>query len=165
MAVYEDNEITAELINEQFPAVASAIIAGAEQPQVEITADMIRESYPDIAAAFVAEGEQNGRAAGAEAEANRIASIEAVGMAGYEEIVAAAKADGKSTADDVKLAIFDAMQAKQANMKHARAVDGANLAAQVAELNEGANGEADALSDEDKAVEAMKAAAQKVKGE
>ena len=158
MAMYKDTDITVELIGKKFPAVASAIIAQASEGEPEITADLIRDRYPDIAASFIKEGEEKGLKAGAEAEAERLAAIEAVSMAGYEDIVEAAKKDSSKTADDVKLAIFDAMQAKAARAKSARAEDGANLAAQVAELNEGASG---AEINKDKEAESLMAKAGK----
>ncbi len=163
MAVYKDTDINDALISETFPAVAQAIIAEANEGTPDITAAFITENYPDIAASFVAQGEESGRTAGAEAEAARITSIDAVAMAGYEDIVATAKSDGKSTANDVKLAIFDAMQKNTASAATARATDGANLAAQTAELT-GASGEVNTLSDDDKAVALMDEAAKNAKG-
>ncbi|WP_297525138.1 hypothetical protein [Sulfurovum sp.] len=163
MAMFKEADITANLIQTKFPKVASAIIASAAEEQPEITADLIRDQYPDIAAVFTKEGEEKGRSKGAEAEAQRLAEIDAVAMAGYEDIVAEAKKDSSKTANDVKLSIFDAMSEKSAGAASARAEDGANLAAQVAELNKGA-GAGDEQTDEDKAVALMDAAAKKAKG-
>lgn len=168
MAVYEDKDINVALINDKFPKVASAIIAQANESAPALTAESIRADYPEIAAVFVAEGEEAGKTAGmvegAQAEAGRIASIDAVAMAGYEDVVAAAKADGKSTADDVKLAIFDAMKEKSTSASTARATDGANLAAQAAEL--GTDPVADTEKTDAKAAEEMMAkAGKKVRGE
>ena len=169
MAVYEEQDINAELINEKFPSVASAIIAGAPKLEMpEIDAAFIKDNHPDIAESFVAEGKEagmaDGKVEGAKAEAGRVAEIEAVAMPGYENIVADAKADGTSTAEDVELAIIRKQRESLSNGKAARSTDGANLAAQTAELNAGASGEANELSEEDKAVALMDEAAKNAKG-
>ena len=141
MAVYSDNEITADLIKTKFPTVASAIVAEAGEGVPDITADFIKTNHPDIAASFREEGVKEGEGAGANAERERISSIKAVAMPGYEDVVAAAIEDGKSTANDVKLAIYDAMQGKAANAKEAHAKDGKTLADLGAELGGGEGGE------------------------
>jgi len=170
MAVYEDKDINVALINDKFPKVASAIIAQANEGAPALTVEAVREKYPAVADAFLREGREEGvtegMVAGAQAEAGRIASIEAVAMAGYENIVTAAKADGKSTAKDVKLAIFDAMSEKSASAKKARGTDGENLAKQTAELNtetsDDTNNEAAAA---EAAEERMAKAGKKARGE
>lgn len=169
MAVYEDKDINVALINDKFPKVASAIIAQANENTPALTAEAIKEKYPDIVAGFVAEGVEKGtevgKIEGAKAETGRLASIDAVAMAGYEDVVAAAKADGKSTAQDVKLAIFDKMQEKTASSASARANDGANLAAQAAELTvPSTDGGGDAI-DKKAAEEMMAKAGKKARGE
>jgi len=138
MAVYKDEDINVALINDKFPKVASAIIAQATEGAPALTAEAIQEQYPDVVASFVQQGVTTGiaegKVEGAKAEGERVASIEAVAVAGYEDVVAEAKADGKSTAQDVKLAIFDKMQATTTSAKSARAADGANLAKDAAAL-------------------------------
>lgn len=107
-----------------------------------ITAEALTESRPELVAEFEKvgfdkgreEGLSLGKIEGAQAESQRVASIDEVAMAGYEDVVSDAKADGKSTAQDVKLAIFDKMQESTASSATSRATDGANLAAQAAEL-------------------------------
>lgn len=162
MAMYKDADITADFIQTKFPSVASAIIASAHEEQPEITADLIREKHPEIAALFVKEGEEKGIQQGAQAEAERLAAIDAAAIPGYEEIVAEAKKDSTKSAEDVKLAIFDAMHEKAKSASSARADDGASLAAKVAELTtEGG----DDKSDIKKAEERMALAAKKARGE
>lgn len=170
MAVYKDEDINVALINDKFPRVASAIIAQANESTPALTAESFKNQYPDLAASFVAEGKDvgidEGKIAGAKAEAGRVASIEAEAMPGYEDIVAAAKADGKSTAQDVKLAIFDAMKEKSVNAKKARSTDGVNLAKQVVELNADALPNADESAAEKRAAEErMAKAGKKARGE
>ena len=169
MAVYEDKDINVALINDKFPKVASAIIAQANEGAPALTVEAVRENHPAIADAFMTEGKEagvaEGKVEGAQAEASRIASIEAVAMAGYENIVASAKADGKSTAQDVKLAIFDAMNEKSASAKKARGTDGDNLAKQTAELNSEATPEQNDDAAAKAAGERMAKAGQKARGE
>ena len=162
MAMYKDADITADFIQTKFPSVASAIIASAHEEQPEITADLIRENHPEIAALFVKEGEEKGMKKGVQAEVERLAAIDAVAMPGYESIVAEAKKDSAKSANDVKLAIFDAMQEKAKNASSARAEDGASLAAKVAELTTQSG---DEKSDIKKAEERMAMAAKKARGE
>ena len=165
MAVYEDSEITAELINGKFPTVASAIIAQAQGDAPEITAELITEKYPGIAAAFRQEGKEEGVLEGATAEQERLASIDAVDTSLYDAaqaaaIVAEAKEDGKSTANDVKLKLFDLGVNSKESMASARAEDGATLAALAAEAGNGEVPDKGA-SEKEKAVQLMAEAAKK----
>ena len=162
MAMYKDADITADFIQTKFPSVASAIIASAHGEQPEITADLIREKHPEIAALFVKEGEEKGMQKGAQAEAERLAAIDAVAMPGYEDIVAEAKKDSNKSANDVKVAIYDAMQERAKSASSARAEDGANLAAKAGELTTGTG---DEMSDVEKAAARMAMAAKKARGE
>ena len=70
------------------------------QDTLEIDAKWISEICPDIARHF--------RLEGATAERERIKGIEEAALPGYEQIVAEAKADGKSTESDVALRIVKA---------------------------------------------------------
>jgi hypothetical protein len=168
MAVYDENQINVNLINEKFPKVASAIIAQANDGKATMSAETMKEKYPEIVASFIEEGKTAGidigKIEGAKAESARVASIDAVSVAGYEDVVAAAKADGKSTAQDVKLAIFDKMQESTKNASALRSEDGTNLAAQVAELTTTTDTNSDELAEKE-ASERMAKAAKVARGE
>lgn len=181
---WELNEVS--IVN--IPAIPTAGVGLSQQIKNEgdqmdlsgLTAESLTENRPDLVAEFKKmgfedgktegftsgkeEGLELGKAEGAKAETERLASIDAVAMSGYEDIVDAAKKDGESTAEDVELAIIRKQRANLSNASMARGTDGANLAAQVAELNEGANGEGEEPSDEDQAVALMDEAAKNAKG-
>jgi len=181
---WELNEVS--IVN--IPAIPSAGIElsqekntqGEDMNLSDITVDFLQENLPDVVAVFTKQGFEDGKkegftsgkeeglglgkAEGAKAETERLASIDKVAMAGYEDIVDAAKKDGKSTAEDVELAIIRKQRANISTAGAARSTDGKNLAAQTAELNAGASGGGDEPSDEDKAVALMDEAAQNAKG-
>ena len=84
--------------------------AGAKDQLPEITAAMVREQFPAVAEELRAEGvasvnvaeiEAAAREAGATAERERMASIEALAMPGTEELVAQLKADRISVEQEV----------------------------------------------------------------
>lgn len=74
-----------------------------------ITADVIKAEHPAVAEALIAQGREEG----ATAERERIRSVEAVAMPGFEAIVEAAKFDGRSTGDQVAGRIVAAQKADQ----------------------------------------------------
>ena len=84
--------------------VPMKVKAGVEvievQDTLEINAKWISKNSPDIAEQF--------RLEGAQAERERIKGIEEAALPGYEQIVAEAKADGKSTGADVAQKIVKA---------------------------------------------------------
>lgn len=93
--------------------------AGAENQKPVITAAMVREQFPAVAEELRAEGvasvnvaeiEAAAREAGAVAERERIASIEALAMPGTEELVATLKADASMTAEKAGLKILEAVR-------------------------------------------------------
>lgn len=88
--------------------------AGAEGAPV-VTAASIRENHPDVAEAIKKDGYDSGFKAGAEAERSRIAAIDELARAGNQDMIAAAKADGKSTAADVAIAMVKQDNAAGAN--------------------------------------------------
>ena len=77
--------------------------------------ESILATHPEIAEAF--------RAEGATAERERIAGIEAQAMPGHETLIAALKADGKSTAADAAMQILAAEKAKLGAMASRLAAD------------------------------------------
>jgi signal peptide peptidase SppA len=76
-----------------------------------ITVDVIKAEHAAVADALIAQGRNEGAAA----ERERIRSVEAVALPGYQAIVEAAKYDGTSTGDQVAGRIVAAQKADQAN--------------------------------------------------
>lgn len=88
--------------------------------RADMTADMIAKDFPDIAAALMAKGRaetdgavsktsfNEGFKAGTEAERKRILAIEEVSMPGHDDMIKAAKQDGKTTAGDLAMKIVAA---------------------------------------------------------
>lgn len=75
---------------------------------VASTTKQLASQYPALVEAIQAEARAVGLAAGARAERERIQAIEKVALPGHEALIAAAKADGKSSAGDVAQAIVAA---------------------------------------------------------
>jgi ATP-dependent protease ClpP protease subunit len=144
---------------------------GSDMELHKLTLDMLKDQRPDIVAKIEegsrAKGFEDGKAAGVEsgakAEQERIAALDSINAAGYEGIIAEMKADSTKTANDAKLAIFDAQQEKMKGAAGARSEDGATLAAKAASLS-GQDPESGADKDE-AAVAAMEAAGKKARGE
>ncbi len=91
----------------------NAANTSAQQPApARLTAEQVREQYAEVIAAAraegVAKGRAEGRAEGATAERERLAAIDRVAIAGHEELVAAARADGNVTADTLARQILEA---------------------------------------------------------
>jgi len=79
-----------------------------KQPEpVAMTIETVKAEYPEIAQALAKEG--------AEQERARIQACEAAALAGHEAIVNAMKYDGKSSGQDVAMAIVQAEQKLRAN--------------------------------------------------
>ena len=134
MAVYEESEITQALIEAKFPTVASAIVASAGVDQVEITADAISEGYPEIVAQFEKVGFDAGMAKGIDTENERVASLDSISAVGYEKIIKDAKLDKTSTANDVKIKVFDEQQKTKANIVTGIQTDASEVAKAVADM-------------------------------
>ncbi len=79
-----------------------------------LTVDSVKANHPEIAKALETAGHEvghkEGLKAGAKAERERIQSIEAAALPGYDNIVSAAKEDGESTGADVALKIVAAQK-------------------------------------------------------
>ena len=163
MAMFKEQDITAEMITAKFPDVASAIVSNASVDTISLsdaTAEDIKTANPSLAETLKQEGIEDG----AKAETARIASIDAESMPGYESIITEMKADSTKTATDAKLAIFDKMKANAANAATARAEDGKNLAAKTEALSSKADDNTKAEADKI-AVDAMAEAGKLVRGE
>ena len=118
-----------------------------------MTAATLKERHPELYAEIFE--------AGAAAERERIESIEAVAVTGFEEIVARMKFDGKSTAEQVELAMWRAEKERREKLKEAWTADGEAVASLMAEAGTAAvdkKGEtqSDAESVMAKAIEKLK---------
>lgn len=96
-------------------AKPSPLRAAANHEGATMDRESILATHPKIAEAF--------RAEGATAERERIAGIEAQAMPGHETLIAALKADGKSTAADAAMQILAAEKAKLGAMASRLAAD------------------------------------------
>lgn len=85
------------------------------QPNAPLTATQLREQNP-TAAMELAE-------AGAAAERNRIAGLEAAAMPGFDKLLADAKADGKTTGPELAAAIIAETKAKGGKLLASLAAD------------------------------------------
>jgi signal peptide peptidase SppA len=92
------DHITAAFIQQRYPEVAKDLIA---QGQAQAAAKM-ETAHKDA----LTEEHDKGLEAGATAERERIMKIEDVAMPGYEEMVSKAKADGKTTAEELAMQIL-----------------------------------------------------------
>ncbi len=87
-------QITTAFIKERFPTIAQSLIDEGKETASD-----------DLEAATKAEFD-NGQEAGATSERERIMKIEDVAMPGYEDMVAKAKSDGKTTAEELAMQIL-----------------------------------------------------------
>lgn len=93
-----------------------------EQPMDKLTVDSVRKDAPDVAKALIDEGIAQGRAAGLvegqKAEATRIADLDALMEPGNEKLIAAFKADGKTSGPEAAFKLqVAANEARKAKLK------------------------------------------------
>lgn len=115
--------------------------ASAVQKEVhKMNLETLKAEHPDLVQAIrneaIAEGATNERA--------RIQAIEDIAVVGHEDLVKAAKFDGKTTAEALAVAIIKAEKAKVARLITARAEDAKALDGIEAEGNEGLDPKAEA---------------------
>ncbi|WP_456390619.1 S49 family peptidase [Hydrogenimonas sp.] len=121
-----------------------------------MTAATLKEQHPELYAGIFE--------VGATAERERIKAIEAVAVPGFEAIVNEMKFDGKSTAEQVELAMWRAEKEKKAKMEQSWTADGEEVAALVAEAGtsvsdtDGEKPQAEAKTIMAKAIEKLKGA-------
>lgn len=96
-----------------------------KNPKKESSMDLekLKAEYPDLVEAIAAEARQEG----ANAERARIQEIEAIALPGFENLVTAAKADGKTTATDLSVQIVKAQMAHKQFFAKERAEDAKSL--------------------------------------
>lgn len=114
---------------------AVAMAAGLNETEaatVTVDAAFLASHFADLVAGFKAEG--------AKAERERIAAIDEVAMAGHEDLVAKAKAEGHSAAD-LALAIVAAQKASLASMLVSLDADESKVKGLRPEPANGANAE------------------------
>jgi signal peptide peptidase SppA len=73
----------------------------------------LRLAHPDLCAALVEEGHRAGFEAGANAELNRIKSVEAQSMNGHEALITTLKFDGKTTGPEAAVQVLSAEKSLQ----------------------------------------------------
>jgi ClpP class serine protease len=113
----------------------------SQEPQMSettLTVESVKKDHPAIAAALIDEGR---KAASAEAatiaeaavktERDRLASIDALATEGCEDLISAAKADGKSTAGDVAQLILARQKSARAEAEKASAEAKAKRVAEI----------------------------------
>jgi signal peptide peptidase SppA len=132
------DQVCAALCDDQEPPTGapgssmSASAGVASQPQVDkptteqtmdkLTVDSVRKDAPDVAKALIDEGIAQGRAAGLvegqKAETQRIVDLEALIEPGNEKLIAAFKADGKTSGPDAAFKLHVAAnEARKAKLK------------------------------------------------
>lgn len=129
-------------------AAATATAAGlsAAPGDIVVTAALVKEHFPDVASALIAEGKAEGVKSGAEAERARIAGIEAAALPGYEKIIAAHKADPSKTGADAAMAIIAAEKAARGSQLQALDKDEEQVRVRSQPANPTASADAPALA-------------------
>jgi len=135
MAVYKPEDITAQLIREEFPQVAAEL-----QTQPEITLESLRQTQPDIVAAIAEEARAEAiqeKDAVATAERERVMAIMGESVPGAEAIISAAIADPSMGVDDVKMALYDFQKSNRSASFEQHKKDGESLAGDLREISGG----------------------------
>jgi len=147
MPMYKDTDITAQFMQETFPAVVAEL-----QTEPEVTAESLRVSHPEIVAGFVAEGETSVDASAAvEAERARVMAISALSKPGAEAIIDAALGDTSVSVNDVKVSLYDHDENTRADSHASHKKDGEKLADDLKGLANGNDGEAETKTPAQKA--------------
>lgn len=139
------------------PKTSAAPIETNMEVTMTISKEFILANHPDIAEAFRAEGytrgQQEGLAAGAQAERDRIAGVEAQSMPGHEKLIVALKADGKTTGPEAAVQVLAAERVVNAGRLSAMANDAPNPAPHAPAPAAGAQAAAAAAADASKPIE------------
>lgn len=120
-----------------------------EGPKMDL--DTLKAEHPDLVQAIRNEA----LAEGAAQERARIQAIEDIAVVGHENLVNAAKFDGKTTAEALAVQILKADKARGAHMLKARANDAKALEGIEAEGNEGLNPKAEEKAKQDAEMKAV----------
>jgi hypothetical protein len=114
-----------------------------------LTTAILQQDYPDIAKALIDEGYATGFKAGGDSERQRIQAIEALATLGHDDVVAAFKFDGTTTAAEAALQILAAEKETRKTMQAKIAADTSNPVHHAAMPTENTN-ESAGLTGEDK---------------
>lgn len=120
-----------------------------EGPKMDL--DTLKAEHPDLVQAIRNEA----LAEGAAQERERIQAIEDIAIVGHENLVNAAKFDGKTTAEALAVQILKADKARGAQMLKARANDAKALEGIEAEGNEGLNPKTEEKAKQDAEMKAV----------
>jgi len=141
-------EMIAELAGRDPTFGAAPAAAGTEETPMDwatLTAAALREHRADLVEELTADAAASAeteiaaaRAAGAEAERERLLALDEVAMPGHENLLAEAKADGKTTAADLALQMVKADKAAGGKALSARAADDDLVAVPAAQPAQGA---------------------------
>ena len=126
--------------------------ASAVQKEVhKMNLETLKAEHPDLVQAILNEA----IAEGAEQERARIQAIEDIAIVGHEDLVNAAKFDGKTTAEALAVQILKADKARGAQMLTARMKDAKALEGIDPEGNEGLNPKAEEKAKQDAEMKAV----------
>lgn len=126
--------------------------ASAVQKEVhKMNLETLKAEHPDLVQAIRNEA----IAEGAEQERARIQAIEDIAIVGHEDLVNAAKFDGKTTAEALAVQILKADKARGAQMLTARMKDAKALEGIAPEGNEGLNPKAEEKAKQDAEMKAV----------
>jgi len=109
----------------------NSVIAKTSIGEANMTLETFKTEHPELLTQISADAMEKG----AESERNRIKTIDSINASGSEDIVTAMKFDGKSTANDVKSALFDAQEKTKAELSTKVEADASEVTALVGELN------------------------------
>ena len=143
----------------RFVANAPKGFINAEQPKAsavqkevhKMNLETLKAEHPDLVQAIRNEA----IAEGAEQERARIQAIEDIAIVGHEDLVNAAKFDGKTTAEALAVQILKADKARGAQMLTARMKDAKALEGIDPEGNEGLNPKAEEKAKQDAEMKAV----------
>lgn len=146
-------------VDSRFFANAPKGFIHAEQPQAsavqkevhKMNLETLKAEHPDLVQAIRNEAISEG----AEQERARIQAIEDIAIVGHEDLVNAAKFDGKTTAEALAVQILKADKARGAQMLTARMKDAKALEGIEPEGNEGLNPKAEEKAKQDAEMKAV----------
>lgn len=126
-----------------FSAAAQSVPAAVKKEDPKMDLETLKAEHKDLYSAIRAEA----FAAGRKAERERLSGIEAVALAGYEDLVAQAKADESMTAEALAVAIVKAEKGRASQVTAKVEEDAKALAEKLSATNasEGNKGVADGI--------------------
>lgn len=134
-----------------FSAAAQCVPAAVKEEDPKMDLETLKAEHADLYSAIRAEA----FAAGRKAERERLSGIEAVALAGYDDLVAKAKADESMTPEMLAVAIVKAEKSRSAKVTAEVEADAKALAEKLGEANaaEGNEGVADGIAKAKKAAD------------